>query len=55
MRDTPTAITEHRTEVLKGAYQNHPERFVNKVPTPPTLNTEFWINRPNEEGMKESP
>ena len=49
------AINERRAEVLKGAYQNHPERFVNKVPTPPTLNTEVWINRPSEEEMKESP
>ena len=49
------AITERRAEVLRGAYQNHPERFVNKIPTPPTLNTEVWINRPTEEEMKESP
>jgi len=48
-------ITERRTEVLREAYENHPERFVRKVPTPPTLNTQVWINRPTEEEMKESP
>ena len=49
------AITERRAEVLKGAYDQHPERFVNKIPTPPTLNAEVWINRPSEEEMKENP
>ena len=29
------AITERRAEVLKGAYDQHPERFVNKIPTRP--------------------
>jgi len=48
-------ITERRAEVLRNAYQNHPERFVRKVPTPPTLNAQVWINRPTEEEMKESP
>jgi putative transposase len=48
-------ITERRAEVLREAYETHPERFVRKVPTPPTLKTEVWINRPNDEEMKESP
>ncbi len=49
------AITERRAHVLRDAYERHPECFVNTVPTPPTLNTEVWINRPREEEMKESP
>jgi len=48
-------ITERRAEVLREAYENHPERFVRKVPIPPTLNTQVWINRPTEEEMKKGP
>jgi len=48
-------LTERRAEVLRNANENHPERFVRKVPIPPTLNNEVWINRPTEEEMKESP
>ncbi|WP_298335515.1 IS3 family transposase [Ferrimicrobium sp.] len=48
-------ITERRAEVLRDAYEVHPERFVRKIPTPPTLNNEVWINRPSEEEMKEGP
>jgi len=43
-------ITERRAEVLRDAYETHPERFVRKIPTPPTLNTEVWINRPTPGG-----
>lgn len=35
-----------RKEVLKAAYEAHPERFVRKFPTPPRLPTEAWINKP---------
>ena len=35
-----------RQEVLVAAYANHPERFVNGVPTPPSLPKEVWINPP---------
>ena len=43
-------ITERRAEVLRDAYEAHPERFVRKIPTPPTLNNEVWINRPTPGG-----
>ncbi len=53
---TPTAmhhgqadgITAVRSAVLDDAYQRHPERFVRKRPTPPTLPTAAWINPPAE-------
>jgi putative transposase len=48
-------LTERRAEVLRNAYEHHPERFVRKVPIPPILNTQVWINRPTGEEMKESP
>jgi len=35
-----------RAQVLDGAYQQHPERFVRKPPTPPELPTAAWINKP---------
>lgn len=41
-------ITNSRAEVLRMAYQEHPERFVNKVPEPPKLAKTVWINRPEE-------
>lgn len=41
-------ITNARAEVLRMAYQEHPERFVNKVPEPPKLAKTVWINRPEE-------
>jgi putative transposase len=33
--------------VLDAAYAAHPERFVGKPPRPPKLQTEAWINRPD--------
>jgi len=36
-----------RQEVLREAYQAHPERFVRGTPTPPELPDHVWINRPN--------
>jgi putative transposase len=53
MRDTPKPSPNE--EPMFDAYEQHPESFVNKVPTPPTLNTEVWINRLSEEEMKKSP
>lgn len=41
-----TAVHQARAEVLNSAYQAHPERFVRKTPTPPTLPDVAWINRP---------
>jgi len=39
-------VIEQRQQVLQAAYAAHPERFVRGVPTPPSLPTEVWINRP---------
>ncbi len=38
-----------RQAVLSAAYAANPERFVRKVPTPPTLPSAAWINKPKSE------
>jgi putative transposase len=38
-----------RQAVLTAAYAANPERFVRKAPTPPTLPTAAWINKPKSE------
>lgn len=43
---TAATIRQHRGRVLDAAYAAHPERFVNKAPTPPHLPDAAWINRP---------
>jgi len=35
-----------RGEILRIAYELHPERFVNKVPVPPSVPEAAWINKP---------
>jgi putative transposase len=40
-------IHEKRCITLEQAYQKHPERFVNKRPTPPVLPDAVWINQPD--------
>ena len=44
-------ITNARAKVLRRAYRDHPERFVNKIPEPPKLAKSVWINRPEELGL----
>ena len=39
-------VIDRRQMVLQAAYAAHPERFVRGVPTPPSLPTEVWINKP---------
>jgi putative transposase len=39
-------IRKARSEVLRAAYDGHPERFVKKIPVPPTLPEAAWINKP---------
>ena len=39
-------VIDQRQVVLQAAYAAHPERFVRGVPTPPSLPTEVWINKP---------
>jgi putative transposase len=40
-----------RSRVLDAAYASHPERFVRKLPAPPSLPATAWINQP---GQKEA-
>ncbi len=39
-------IQAARGEVLLAAYEAHPERFVKKVPVPPSVPEAAWINKP---------
>ena len=39
-------IIQNRKSVLLKAYQAHPERFVRKLPEPPTVPEAAWINPP---------
>jgi putative transposase len=39
-------VREARSKVLLTAYEEHPERFVKKVPVPPSLPDAVWINKP---------
>ncbi len=41
-----TELHAVRARVLEAAYARNPERFVRKPPTPPTLPTAAWINKP---------
>jgi putative transposase len=40
-------IHEQRSRVLLEAHRSHPERFVNRVPSPPRIPRAAWINRPS--------
>ena len=40
-------VVASRQATLQLAYDAHPERFVNGVPTPPELPTAVWINSPS--------
>ena len=46
-------VQEARGRVLRTAYEAHPERFVKKVPVPPSLPTAVWINKPKQEPVSE--
>ncbi len=48
-------IHQHRTRVLAAAYLLHPERFVRKLPEPPTLPTAAWINKPADDTTPPQP
>jgi len=39
-------VRNARSEVLRTAYEIHPERFVKKIPVPPSLPDAVWINKP---------
>lgn len=46
-------ILDARQVVLLTAYEAHPERFVNKKPSPPALPTAVWINKPERDTERE--
>ena len=39
-------VHDARSTVLAAAYERHPERFVNKKPSPPSRPSDAWINEP---------
>jgi putative transposase len=41
-----SAVIEARADVLRAAYAAHPERFVQRAPTPRRLPEAVWINPP---------
>jgi putative transposase len=41
-------VVKQRASVLDTAYQAHPERFVNKPPTPLPIPAAAWINKPED-------
>ena len=45
-------VRASRQATLAAAYAAHPERFVNKVPSPPALPVAVWINKPKEDREK---
>ena len=49
------AVLTARHDVLRAAYQAHPERFVRGVPQPADLPTAVWINPPAAEPTNPSP
>jgi len=44
-----------RAELLRAAYEAHPERFPRGVPVPPALPTAAWINKPTAWGAPSEP
>ena len=39
-------IQKARSEILRAAYEAHPERFVKRIPVPPAIPEAVWINQP---------
>jgi putative transposase len=46
-------VQKARGAVLRTAYEAHPERFVKKVPVPPSLPDAVWINKPKPVAVRE--
>ncbi len=44
---TGKSVLDQRTQVLRAAYAQHPERFKNKSPKAPSLPKAVWINPPS--------
>ena len=47
-------VRKAREEILRLAYEAHPERFVRKIPAPPIIPAAAWINKPNPAPERES-
>jgi len=39
-------VQKARSEILRIAYEAHPERFVKRIPVPPAIPDAVWINKP---------
>jgi putative transposase len=39
-------VQKARSEILRIAYEAHPERFVKRIPVPPAIPEAVWINKP---------
>jgi putative transposase len=48
------AVHAARQDVLAQAYQANPERFVRKVPVPPPMPTQTWINPPRKTDINQA-
>ena len=46
-------VRKAREEVLRIAFEAHPERFVRKVPAPPVVPEAAWINKPKPASVSE--
>jgi putative transposase len=47
-------ILRKRAEILKQAFQHHPESFVKEMPEPPACPTDVWINPPRNSHDKDA-
>jgi len=45
---TADAVFQNRSDTLLTAFNQHPERFKNKLPKPPALPEAVWINNPQK-------
>ena len=45
---TDKVVYGERKEVMAAFYEQHPERFVRGLPSPPELPGEVWINKPDQ-------
>ena len=39
-------VRDKRSQTLKAAFEANPKRFKHKIPSPPAIPTEVWINKP---------
>ena len=44
-------VTRHRASILAAAFEEHPNRFKNKIPVPDNLPAAVWINPPSVENI----